>query len=198
MKLIAHRGLYKIKEEQNTLNAFFEAVKSDCYIGFECDVRQTKDNKFVINHDAHINDKLIRNTNYDNLNLLLLEKVLKINTDKIFLIEIKDSNINIDKLNKLLKKYKSKKIYIMSFHNKLIKKLSEEIHDYKLGVLNYILNTEEEYKYDFICLLDKIATKKQVNNFSRQNIEVFIYGLLKRKELNYGNNCYYIVDQFCL
>lgn len=198
MKLIAHRGLYKNKGEQNTINSFFDAIKSECYVGFEFDVRQTQDNKFVINHDANINDLIIKNTNYNKLNLVLLDKVLKINTNKIFLIELKDTNINIDNFNKILNKYKDKNIYVMSFHNKLIKKLFEEKHSYKLGVLNYILNTEEKYKYDFICLLNNIATKKQINNYLKQNIEVFIYGMLKQKELNYGEECYYIVDQFCI
>lgn len=198
MKLIAHRGLYKTKSEQNTIKAFLNAIKNECYIGFEFDVRQTKDNKFVINHDADINNKLIKNTNYNELNILLLEKVLKINTNKIFVIEIKDSNVNTNLLNKILNKYKSKKIYVMSFHNKVIKKLSEEKHSYKLGILNYILNTEEKYRYDFICLLDKLVTKNQINNYLNKNVEVFIYGLLKQKELNHGNECYYIVDNFCI
>ena len=62
MKLIAHRGLYKNKKEENTLIAFKKAINSDCYTGFECDVRQTKDKKYVIFHDAFIDDQIIKLT----------------------------------------------------------------------------------------------------------------------------------------
>ena len=86
----------------------------------------------------------------------------------------------------------------MSFHNNIINTLKEKQHYYKLGVLNYLINTEENYNYDFIGLLNNLVSKKQIEKYLNKNIEVFIYGLLKTKKLNYGKECYYIVDQFCL
>lgn len=201
MKLIAHRGLYKTKLEQNTLESFFNAINNDCYVGFECDVRQTKDKKFIINHNAFFDDQIIKLTEFNKLkkqNILLLSQLLKINTDKIILLEIKDMDIDIKKFNKILKKNKNKNIYVMSFHNKVISKLNKTNHCYKLGVLNYIFNSHDDYNYDFIGLLNNIVTKKQVDEYLNENIEVFIYGLLKTKKLKYGSECYYIVDQFCL
>lgn len=201
MKLIAHRGLYKIKKNQNTLESFFNAINNTCYIGFECDVRQTKDKKFIINHDAFYDDQIIRLTEFNKLkkqNVLLLSNLLKINTNKIILLEIKDVDIDIKRFNKLLRKYKNKNIYVMSFHNRIINKLSKTEHSYKLGLLNYILNNQDDYNYDFIGLLNNIVTNNQINEYLNKNIEVFIYGLLKTKKLKYGEKCYYIVDQFCL
>jgi len=49
VRLIAHRGLSAIAPE-NTLPAFTEAGKAG-YFGAECDVRMTKDGKWVIMHD---------------------------------------------------------------------------------------------------------------------------------------------------
>lgn len=201
MKLIAHRGLYETKEEENTLESFFNTINNDCYVGFECDVRQTKDKKFIIHHDAFSNDQIIKLTKLKKLknqNILLLSDLLKINTNKIILLEIKDMDIDINKFNKILRKYKNKNIYIMSFHNKVISKLNKTNHCYKLGVLNYVLNSQDDYNYDFIGLLNNLATKKQIDEYLKDNIEVFIYGLLKTKKLIHGEECYYIVDQFCL
>lgn len=197
MKLIAHRGIHKIKEEQNTLGAFINAINNDEYVGFECDVRQTKDKKFIINHDAFIENKLIKFTNLKDLKIKKIFKladVLKLNTKKIMLIEIKDLNIDINKFNKILKRYKNKNIYVMSFHNSILNKLYYKPHNYKLGLLDYVLNKEENYKYDFVCLLNNLTSKDKVKLYLKNNKEVFIYGMLGKKEFKYGDKCYYIFD----
>ena len=62
MKLIAHRGIWKDKKDKNSLKAINRAISSN-YIGFECDVRETKDKNYIINHDAIYNGKLIKRQN---------------------------------------------------------------------------------------------------------------------------------------
>ena len=62
-KLIAHRGEKKSSEE-NSLAAFFDAINGE-YVGFECDVRMTKDKKFVIYHDALFKGKLVKTLDYE-------------------------------------------------------------------------------------------------------------------------------------
>ena len=37
MNLIAHRGLYNNKSEQNTMKAFINAINDSDYVGFECE-----------------------------------------------------------------------------------------------------------------------------------------------------------------
>ena len=197
MNLIAHRGLYNNKSEQNTMKAFINSINDPNYVGFECDIRQTKDKKFIINHDAFINDKLIFNTNYNELkmyNIAKLSDILKLNTNKIILIEVKDKLLNYKKLNNLLNKYSSKNIYVMSFHDKVIRNLDALNHKYKLGLLNYVLNNKKEYPYNFICLLDKLTSKNQIDEYLRNAKKVFIYGIINDKKLNHGKECYYIVD----
>ena len=192
-KLIAHRG-YHLKSKENTLFSFESAIKNNFY-GFECDVRETKDGFFAIFHDSIINGKLFKNVNYKDIkkDVPLLESVLKINTNKIILIEIKDPFININNFKKILNKYHNKNIYVMSFYQNVIEKLNDKNKSYKVGILNYILNTNiKHFKYDFICILNSIINKKIIDFIYNNKQELFIYGIIK-KEFIYKLP-YYIVD----
>ena len=87
-KLIAHRGSHKFAKE-NSLFSFFNAINEN-YYGFECDVRQSKDKKFYIYHDMLYDGKLFKSFNSNEIICDTLESVLKLNTNKIILLEIKD------------------------------------------------------------------------------------------------------------
>ncbi len=189
MKLIAHRGLWSKDVKDNSYEALKNGLESNKYIGIECDIRTTLDNKFIIYHNSLYNGFLVRNTYFKDLkNISLLEDLLKIETDKIILLEIKERDINKKKLLKLLNKYK-RNFYIMSFHNNVILELRDLNSNYKYGVLNYILNSKSDYDLDFICLLDGITTDKLIKNFTKRGIEVIIYGTIKLKK-----DVKYIID----
>lgn len=200
-KLIAHRGLKISNVKENSIESFKKAIENKQYVGFECDIRTTKDQIFVINHNPLIGKDIISLSNYKDLRkkyrLPTLEEVLKLNTKKIMLLEIKEANINTESLKELLKKYQNKNIYIMSFHNNVIKKMQQNSRSYQLGVLNYVLNSEESYEgYDFICLLENIASKKLVNFFESKQINVFFYGIHHLNSLSKQyNDCYFITDE---
>ena len=117
-----------------------------------------------------------------------LDSILKINTDKIILLEIKDFNMDVKKLIKLLNKYK-RNIMLMSFDTNIIKKIKALNTKYKLGVLNYIINSDSNYDFDFICLLDIISNNFVINSFKKRNIEVLIYGVINNTE-----DATYIID----
>ena len=171
------------------IEALKNGLESNKYIGIECDIRTTLDNKFIIYHNSLYNGFLVRNTYFKDLkNISLLEDLLKIETDKIILLEIKERDINKKKLLKLLNKYK-RNFYIMSFHNNVILELRDLNSNYKYGVLNYILNSKSDYDLDFICLLDGITTDKLIKNFTKRGIEVIIYGTIKLKK-----DVKYIID----
>ena len=123
--------------------------------------------------------------------IIKLIDVLKLETDKIILIEIKDININIEKFTILLNKYKNKKIYVMSFFNSVIKKFKKPT--FKVGILNYILNSTSEYHYNFIGILYDVATNHMINSLKKLNIEVFLYALNKKDKYIFPD-VYYIVD----
>ena len=191
---IAHRGLVKKGIKENTIDAFQKAIDSDIYAGFELDIYTSKDKEFVVHHDPLLDGKLIWNYSYKELkkkNVAKLEDVLKLNTDKIILIEIKDINIDINKLTKLLNKYKKKNIYVMSFFNSVIKKFENQ--SFKIGVLNYILNSSSTYHYDFIGILYDVASKHLIESLKKLKIEVFLYALSKKDKYLF-KDVYYIID----
>lgn len=180
MEFIAHRGVVKEGIKENTLEAFKEAIVDSHYVGFECDVRVSKDGVFVIHHDSLIEGALVKNLTYDELRkkgVVRLKEVLRLQTDKLFLIEIKDFDIDLLKLAKMLNK-SHKHIYVMSFSNRLIERLSTLHRTFKVGTLNYIMNSEKDYSYNnFICLLYLSITPRLLDYFSSKNIEVILYGI---------------------
>ncbi|MCI8394061.1 MAG: glycerophosphodiester phosphodiesterase [Bacilli bacterium] len=198
MKQIAHRGLVTNKKEENTIKSFLQAIKSPDYVGFECDVRTSKDGIFVIHHDLFIEGNLVRFLTYQELkkyHLPKLEDVLKLKTNKIKLIEVKEANLNIDEFANLIKKYPQNNVYIMSFDNQVIQKLKKKELKVKLGVLNYVLNSENSYEeYDFIGILSGVMSEELYEYFTANNIEIMIYGILNKKKLGFYENVYYIVD----
>lgn len=195
--LIAHRGKVDSINKENTIEAFKAAINDIKYDGFELDIRETKDKKIVVVHDFVVDNKLIKRVNYKELeryNIPLLESVLKLDTEKIIMIEIKDPNMDIAALSKLLEKYQDKKIYLMSFYNNTIKEFLKFSHTCKCGILNYGFNHEYSYnEYDFICILDFSLTDNIIDYFRRRKIEVFSYGLLTNK-LNIKEYVNYIID----
>ena len=137
MKKIAHRGLPSDHVKENTLAAFQNAIKSRDYDGFECDIRTTKDHVFIIYHNLFLGSEYIGNLKWEDIKdkqIPTLEEVLKLKTEKIMLLEIKEPNLDVKKLKKLLEKYPNKNVYIDSFDKKIIKKLKKENPPCKLGV----------------------------------------------------------------
>lgn len=191
MKLIAHRGIYNNLVKDNSYEALKEGLNSAKYIGIEFDIRQTKDTKLIIYHNILYEGSLVKNTYYKDMkNIPLLEDILKINTNKLLLLEIKDKDINKKKLLNLLNKYK-RNYYIMSFNNQVIYELRKINNNYKYGILNYFLNSDSNYDLDFICILDIIATNYIINNLEKRGIEVIVYGTI-----NITKDVKYIVDDY--
>ena len=195
MKLICHRGIHDKKIKENTYESIKKALDSDKYIGVEFDVRTTKDNEFVVHHDPHCNGALISNTLYNELPKYVpkLEDILKIYSDKIFLIEIKNINGNINKFIRLLDKYKDKNLYVMSFNSKLINKICNKDVSFKTGVLNYVLNTMDMSCLDFICMLDTLLSDELVSVAKSHNKEIMSYGIINKNNIG-TMDIYYIVD----
>lgn len=193
-KLIAHRGEKKSSKE-NSLAAFFEAINGE-YAGFECDLRMTKDNKFIIYHDPLYQGKLVKQITFAKMKkegFTDLNEVLNIKTNKIIMIDIKDAFIDTEKLINILSRYPDKKIYVMSFYDSVIRKLFKANRTYKVGILNYVLNTDNNhFKYDFLCILNIFKNEKILNDYQRKGKELFIYGV-KRTDLT-DLYPYYIVD----
>jgi len=191
-KLIAHRGLHDKNIIENSYIAIKKAIESEKYLGVEFDIRVTKDNEFIIYHNSFYNNKLIKNTLYKELPKYVprLIDILKIKSNKIFLIEVKNINDKYKELIKILNKNQNKNIYVMSFSNKIINKLNIDNRKYKIGILNYVLNTKESNNnLDFICILNSLLNDEIIKILNKK--EIFSYGLFEKKEYN---KVYYIVD----
>ena len=112
------------------------------------------------------------------------------------ILEIKEINCDINRLSIILQKYDYQNIYVMSFYNKIINNLSLKNLKIKVGVLNYVLNSENDYQnYDFISLLESIMTSNLESYFTCQNKEVFIYGIHNLEKLTKEyKKSYFITD----
>lgn len=192
MKYIAHRG-YRKKTLENSIESFNNAIKEKYFSGFELDIRESKNKDFVVIHDSFVDrvtkDKgLVKNKTTKQLHQLgipTLEEVLKLKTQKIILIEIKNYDINLDKLIKLLNRYKNLNIYVCSFSAKVINNITKYKRNFKIGVLNTVFNRQDNYdKYDFVCLYKNILTNNLVNYFFDRNIEVFVWGLMDKIDID--------------
>lgn len=188
---IAHRGLYGDNIKENTIEAFDNAFNNG-YEGIEFDVRLTKDKIPVILHDSFLSrvfgvKGLLKNYTYQELlankiEIPKFEDVISRYNNKVMIIELKEK---ID-LTKYIKD-KRNLYYISSFNYDYISYLNKSGY-YKLGVINYILNSGIDYsKIDFIMVLDSIYNKKL---FKLKDIEIIIYGVIGNinsynKELKY-------------
>lgn len=216
MKFIAHRG-YRVDDvEENTMKAFENAYFDDYFVGFELDVRETKDKEFVVLHDPIINrvsdgsgfitnfkyrDLLIYNfgTKKNPSKLLKLKTVLNRFPNKIIVVELKKIK-SIKKLYRLLNRYSN--VYVASFSSSLLKKIIELQPKFKVGLFNNIINSEIDYKeYDFIGLHRKLAFDKNIiKYFTRRDIEIMAFAIKEKSQIkNIDNktaeNMYFIVDE---
>ena len=180
--LIAHRGLYDNKKiKENTIKAFDKALQNG-FDGFETDLRQTKDGKIVLMHDpiiSRVSDSfgLVKNMEYSKLkkkfkDITTLEDITNKYQNQIIFLELKDK-IDVTKhLNN------NNTYYITSFNYNYIKDLPKG--NYKRGVLNYVFNTNIDYKnLDFIMILSNLITDKIYEFYTNQNIEVVLSGINK-------------------
>lgn len=188
---IAHRGLFDDNIKENTIKAFDNAFNNG-YEGIEFDVRLTKDKIPVILHDSFLSrvfgvKGLLKNYTYQELldnkiEIPKFEDVISRYNNKVMIIELKEK-IDITKYIK----DKRNLYYISSFNYDYISYLNKSGY-YKLGVINYILNSGIDYsKIDFIMVLDSIYNKKL---FKLKDIEIIIYGIIGNinsynKELKY-------------
>lgn len=188
---IAHRGLFDDNIKENTIEAFDNAFNNG-YEGIEFDVRLTKDKIPVISHDSFLSrvfgvNGLLKNYTYQELldnkiEIPKFEDVISRYNNKVMIIELKEK-IDITKYIK----DKRNLYYISSFNYDYISYLNKSVY-YKLGVINYILNSGIDYsKIDFIMVLDSIYNKKL---FKLKDIEIIIYGVIGNinsynKELKY-------------
>lgn len=172
-KVIAHRGAWKnTGAPQNSIASLQNAIKLGC-TGSEFDVRMTKDEVLVINHDPHFEGMDIEKTNYSDLKKKPLKNGEPIPTLKKYLeegmkqhktlliTEIKPSPAGkerslllTEKVVKMVRKMKAQKwIVYISFDYDVLKK----VHELDINAKTQYLNggkTAEQLKTDGITGAD--------------------------------------------
>lgn len=132
--VIAHRGASGLVQFENTLEAFQKAIEVGAD-SIECDVRKTKDNNIIINHNPDILGLTICEHTYDELNtattkagyhLPTLKEALELVKDKILIdIELKEEGYEDEVINEILAILPVDAFYIRSFFDNAIKRVKE-------------------------------------------------------------------------
>lgn len=196
-RFIAHRG----NDDgflENTKEAILNALSKPYIDGVEFDIRITKDNHFIIHHNATILDSkksgLIKNMTLRQLKkvefekrkkkykLATLKEVLKeINNQKIIIIEIKEeidySLYQKKKLIRLLNNYSNLNIYLVSFNYKLISSI-QKIYENSGLLIGKVLNRNKDItKFPFLLMpLDFYKKYEGVQ-------EIFIWTINEARQL---------------
>jgi glycerophosphoryl diester phosphodiesterase len=184
---IAHRGHSNFFKD-NTLPAFIDAVENNFEM-IELDIVLTKDNKIAIYHDTFINNKLIKDLHFEELNkidkdIILFETFLKIiDTKKIKIyIDVKGSNDISIHLDKILKNIDLNNIYIASFNTIILSDMQKLNKDYQLGLITENLFEDEIFYYyidkfnlKFIAFHWTMLEKHTIDMLHKKNISVFVY-----------------------
>lgn len=211
--IIVHRGLTNNNIKENTIESFLNAIRND-YDGIELDIRHTKDKQIVVLHDALINRTsngtgFIGNLNYKDLKkynfgtkkypakIPLLKNVLENIKNSNIIIELKD-DFTKEELELVLEYNKNNNIYICSFFKHHLERLKGI--KYPLGLINYLLNSDIDYKkYDFYLLYYKYYNKNFLDKLKKINKELFLYGISNLKNIKdtkyYNSSLNYIVEK---
>lgn len=194
MKYIIHRGITSKNIKENSYLAIKKAIKDKESIGVELDIRLTKDKKIVLSHNSLINLKVIEETIYSDLiknnYLTTLDKILDIDTNKIFLIDIKTNNnykVFGDILMNTLNNY-NKNIYLASFDKNIIKYIKSK---YKKGIITLLYRRNN---YDFIITNYKLISNNKIKKIKDK--EIFLWTIHNNNELEELKNKFSNIDNY--
>ncbi len=194
MKYIIHRGITSKDIKENSYTAIKKALKDKESIGVELDIRLTKDHKIVLSHNSLINLNVIEETNYSDLiknnYLTTLDKILDIDTNKIFLIDIKTNNnykVFSDILMNTINKY-NKNIYLASFDKNIIKYIKSK---YKKGIITLLYRRNN---YNFIITNYKLISNNKIKKIKDK--EIFLWTIHNNNELEEIKNKFSNIDDY--
>lgn len=132
--VIAHRGASGLVKFENTIEAFDKAIDVGAD-SIECDVRKTKDNVIIINHNPDIYGLLIKDATYEELNkvtselgyhLPTLKETLEFVKGKILIdIELKEIGYEDQIIEEVLSVLTTDEFYIRSFNDSSLKRVKE-------------------------------------------------------------------------
>ena len=187
MKKIIHRGLTSKKNKENSYMAIKRAFMYTDSDGVEFDIRLTKDKRIVLSHSSVVENILIEKSNYLDIikrkYLDTLDKILSINTDKIFLIDIKENNNYKEFGDKLIDELHNadKNIYLASFNKKIIRYLRKKTK-YKTGIISFYYRKNKD---NFTVINHNFVNLKILKKI--KNNEIFIWTLNSNEYIEFSD-----------
>ncbi len=201
--IIAHRGASQYFPE-NTIEAFEKAIEIGADM-IEFDVRKTKDNKFVIQHDEFIQNISIRELTHKDIkgiksNILLLEEALDCLKGRTLVdIEIKEEGDEKEIIDLVLKCFGNKGLVITSFNDNSVKFIKENYPELKVGLLlgkekpkNVVLvrfselfpaNRLRNTKADFLAPHSRLLKFGFLQRANKSRIPLFVWGIKDKKAI---------------
>ena len=146
----------------------------------ECDIRQTRDNKFILYHDEYYEDKRIRITNYDKLpKFPLLKELLEMDTNLI-LLDIKE-DVNIIEFFKQFRMLKSN--IMIQVYKKNSLKVANNLFSDKISIGFVTDNPDPNMHSNFFTVNKDYITNNIVYNIHKKNKKIFGYSFSDISEL---------------
>lgn len=210
MFLIAHRANNHHQFSENSKEAIIECLNTHYIDGIEIDVRITKDKELVLFHDPVIDFnsngsgivkyktlKELKQYRYgkNGSSIATLDEILKIFSDKLLLIELKESGNDyidlVDETVRLINYYKNISIYICSFNFELLIYLKNNYPSIKCGlIIGYGLNKLKPiHIFDFLVLSSRNLGFLSVKKYN------FVFGVKDIEAIKSNNNIYFITDK---
>lgn len=216
MKYIAHRG-FSSKAPENSIPAFQLAALSEVHFGIECDLQQTKDNKFVIFHDDNLKrmtkkDIILSELTYDELQLIkiksgknirkypdlsipLLKDYLDIcsSANKTAVIEIKRLNNITEAINLLnmIEEYPHLPVIIISFdinYLKFIKAISNIPLQLLVSKLNDDIIYDSRANQFDLSLDKKIVNKTLIKRLKKEGFKIAVWTVDEHRQAELYKN----------
>ena len=207
---VAHRGIIfdysSIKE--NTI----KSIKSAICLGFdiiEIDICSTK-NEFILRHDNLIknNGKIINIEEYDKPYHTTLLEVLQTYNNIKFFFDIKNININIDKLIELtMNNINLNNVYFTSFNENHLRQICnyEKKHNIKIqkGFITSNLNEDiydniiNKFNIDLLIIDYRQTSPELIDKIKKQNIKIAVWVVNDTQLKKYFKNLYvdYIITE---
>ena len=204
-KIIAHRGYHTQEIKENTYLSLIKALNHPQISGIEFDIRLTKDQQIVIIHDhstirTTLEHRLVESSTLNELKKLnygskqypssisALDKILKITTSKLLIIEIKchhNEKLFAKIISQKLSNITNKNIYLISFNKKVLNYLKT---DFPKAIITI---NQINYHSDFI-----VTRYQNIEKIKPTQKEIFLYTIDSYKNISPQNsfNIYYICD----
>lgn len=182
--IYGHRGASGLVKYENTIEAFEKAieVKAD---GIELDIRKTKDNIIIVNHNPDINGLIINEHTFDEIKknagyeVATLEETLIKTQGKIFLdIEFKEEGYEAQAIDLILKYRSVEEFHTRSFLEPVLKNI--KAHNKDVFTILLLGRSEDPWYRSFVDVWPKKHLKKLNANGVSPNRLCTLFNYVKR------------------